>query len=309
MRQVLDGNGNDSTVATNAWLHSNVDHFINHLVLIGEPDSPYAIWLTDSDRPLTWSLWGTFLPSVIKRGQVSSEFGLKVQKLQLTWSPPAGSFNPVLASASPYQKIRLGWFDNWNIRVWKVYQPTPGDANTYGASELFGGRVGDATMIRGKIEFGINSYLDALNQPVPGAVIEAMNTVAPSRGAQPPAGFSVVPQFITAPSGSSNRIIVGDCTSTGLLHHIFAANAFQYGFIVFNDGAGATLARAWSAILNNSTVTISSVNYNQFELYMPMPWAPTPGVDTFYVSAAYPINQADGSYYGFPFVPAPESAI
>lgn len=308
MRQVLDGNGSDSTTATQAWLNAHVDHWINHLFLIGDPESPYAHWLTDADRPLQWSLWGTFQPSTIKRGKVTSEFGLKVQKLEVNWSPPVGSFNNILATTSPYQKIRLGWYDNWPVRVWKVYQPVPGDANTYGASELFGGRVGEATLERGKLTFNINSFLDALNQPVPGAVIEAMNTIAPSRGAQPPAGFSVVPQFATAPSGSSTRLILGDCSNIGP-HQIFAANAFQYGFIVFNDGVGATLARAWSAILNSKDVIVGGVHYNQFELYAPMPWAPTPAVDTFYVSAAYPINKVDGSYYGFPYVPAPESAI
>jgi hypothetical protein len=38
-----------------------------------------------------------------------------------------------------------------------------------------------------------------------------------------------------------------------------------------------------------------------------MPWTPNPG-DVFYVSAHSPIDQADGDYYGFPYVPDPETA-
>jgi hypothetical protein len=44
-------------------------------------------------------------------------------------------------------------------------------------------------------------------------------------------------------------------------------------------------------------------------LFSPLPWAPTPNADTFYVSRAFPLNKDDGQYVGFPYVPSPESAI
>jgi hypothetical protein len=283
---------------------------IAHLYLIGEPDSPYAHWLTDWDAPLLYSLYGRFYPSSITRGKVTSEFGLKVQTMDITWSPPPGNFNSVLSTTSPYQKVRLGWYDGWPIRVWKCYMPTKGDANTLGAAEWFGGRVGQATLSRGKITFTINSFLDALNAPVPGAIIESQNPVAANRGATPPPGLTVVPQFSVYTNGNSNRVIVGDATSP-TPGQIFAAGIFKYGFLVFNDttGAGGALSRAWSVVLDNQSVAVGVGTHNQFTLYNPMPWVPVPGVDTFYVSAAYPINKADGSYYGFPFVPAPENAF
>ena len=31
-------------------------------------------------------------------------------------------------------------------------------------------------------------------------------------------------------------------------------------------------------------MTLPDRDYNQFVLYMPLPWTPTPGLDTFYVS-------------------------
>lgn len=50
------------------------------------------------------------------------------------------------------------------------------------------------------------------------------------------------------------------------------------------------------------------MTYNSFRLYSELPWPPAIG-DPFYVSAAFPLNQDDGEYVGFPFVPAPENAL
>ena len=55
-------------------------------------------------------------------------------------------------------------------------------------------------------------------------------------------------------------------------------------------------------------MTISSTNYNQILLFKRLPFAPTPGSDTLYISGAAPMNLADGSYFGFPYVPDPETA-
>ena len=55
--------------------------------------------------------------------------------------------------------------------------------------------------------------------------------------------------------------------------------------------------------MDNQQVTISGTNYNQFTVYKALPWAPTPGVDTFYVSAT-PVADEDG----FPYVPSPTTA-
>src|SRR5258707_6259105 len=57
--------------------------------------------------------------------------------------PPRSTLFPytTLFRSSPYQLSQMGFWDNWPVRVWTAYMPTKGDANTYGASELFGGRV------------------------------------------------------------------------------------------------------------------------------------------------------------------------
>lgn len=316
MRSVLGGDGSDTTSAVAAWLSAGNEFAMANVYLIGEPEDPMALWLTDWESPLCWPIWtkekvapGTpnaFDPAVIKRSTVSSKIGLDVQTLTITWTPKAGTPSQSIATATPHQLAQLGFYDNWPVRVWTCYMPTPGDANTYGCSELFGGRIATPTVARNAITFKVNSWLDVVNHTVPTNVIELLNTAASYAGATPPAGFSQIPVFNVI-TGGSPTMVIGDCVSPSA-HHIFSTNAFQRGFLVFKDGPGATLARMWSAIKANNSVNVSGTNYNQFLLYAPLPWAPTPGVDTFYVSAAAPINQADGSYYGFPYVPNPEQA-
>lgn len=304
MRTVTGGNGSDTTSSVTAWLQSGGHLTLANLYLIGEPEDPLALWLTDWESPLVWSAWGTFQPAVIKRGTVSSKIGLDVESLDVTWSPKPAAFTQSISTANPYQLAQIGYYDNWKVRVWTVYMPTPGDANTYGASELFGGRIADSTIERGDLKFKVNSFLDVVNENVPTNVIELLNTAAAYAGATPPAGFSHVPQFNVI-AGDSTTQVIGDQTYP-VAHSILETNNVQHGYLVFNSGG--TLDGVWSAIQQNVEVTIGGTNYNQFILYAPLPWPPTPGVDTFYVSAASPINQADGDYVGFPYVPAPEAA-
>ena len=313
MRKVTDGNGNDSTAAVLAWLKANNELRIANLYLIGELEDPQAVFLTDWESPLVWSPWGTFQPAIqadgsvgIARGSVTSKFGFTVQQLEIKWNvqPPA-SFASSISAASPYQLARMGYYDNWPVRVWSVYMPTAGDANTFGASELFGGRISKCVVERGVITLTVNSFLDVVNVYVPTNVIELTSSLASYKGATPPAGFSVVPQFKVLAGSNTQTIICDSTTNPG---HIFSTNVFRNGYVVFNGGVGSTLGGVWSAVLSNYTVT-GTPQHNGIILYSLLPWPPTPGVDTFYISAAAPINQADGSYGGFPFVPGPESAI
>jgi hypothetical protein len=318
MKNVTAGNGADTTAAVLTWLGSNNMLRLANLYLIGEANDPAALWLTDYEAPLVWPCWSSakqstggtpnaFDPAMITRGSITSQVGLDVESLQLTWSPAPTALTQSVATASPYQLAQMGYYDNWPVRVWTVYMPTPGDANTFGCSELFGGRIADTTCERGKLTFSVNSFLDVVNQYVPTNVIELLNTVAAYAGATPPANNGgVIPQFAVV-GGDSTTQVNGSCTNSP--GNIFNTNIFQHGYLVFMDGPGATLAGVWSAIQQNIKVNINGTYVNQFLLYSALPWPPTPGADTFYVSAASPINQADGDFYGFPYVPNPETAV
>lgn len=308
MRQVIGGNGSDTTSSVVAWLASKRNIALANLYLIGDLDDPQAIWLTDWDAPLTWPIWGTFRPAVIARETIESKVGLEVAALKVTWSPRPSAPTASIATASPYQLAQLGFFDNKLFRCWIAYMPTPGDANTYGAAIAFGGRIGNTEVSSGKIVFTVNSFLDVVNESVPTNVVELTNTAAGYRAATPPPGDSSVPQFNVI-TGSTPGTVIGDATSP-TAHKIYSPdNSLAGAFLIFNGGSGATLARQLARISGNYNLAVGLVHYNKFTLFDPLPWAPTPGVDTFYVSAAYPINQQDGSYEGFPGVPAPQNGL
>ena len=310
MRQVIDGNGKSSNSAVLAWLQSRTNPlFIAHLYLIGDYDDPRALRLTDWQSPLYYNLYGLFTPAVIERGAVKTSIGLEVQTLDLNWHPEQQEYTTNIATAGPYQLASNGFYKDCPVRIWKCYMPTPGDANTYGCSELFGGRIGPSSSGRGVINFNVNSFLDAINQKVPSSTITITNTLANTFGATPPVGMSSVPYFNII-AGSTTTTLICDCITSA--HHIFADDALVNGFLVFNRAIGMTLGGQWSTIESNKKVTVNvlgvNTDYNQLQLFKRLPFAPTPGVDTMYVSGKAPINLADGSYYGFPYVPDPETA-
>lgn len=322
MRACIAGNGIDSTAAVLAYLRSNKEFQLCNVFLIGKPDDVNALWLTDWGAPLSWPCWTSqkvnpggapfaFDPAVISRGKVSSNIGLDVQQLTAKWTPVNKVYTTSVATASPYQLASIGFYDNWEFRVWTIYMSTPGDANTLGGSELFGGRIASTKVNRGEIEWTVNSFLDVVKQQVPTNVIELLNTAASYAGATPPAGYSKLPQFDVGP-GSSTNVIVGVQTSPNP-GGILSDNSVRGGYLVFNQTPTSTLGGFWSAILQNDTVTTGGggggTPENQFVLGNPLPWPPSVGLDSFYVSGSAPINQSDGEYQGFPYVPNPAASV
>jgi Uncharacterized conserved protein (DUF2163) len=308
MRQCIGGNGADTTAAVMAWLMATPNPIIRHLYLIGEATDPQAIWLTDHEAPVVYGGWGTFQPAVISKGTISAKVGLDVQSTTVTWSPGNRSFTANAATTSPLQLARLHYYDNWPVRIWKCFMPTPGDANTLGACEWFGGRVGETTPSRAGIEFQVESFLSIVTQKVPANVIESTSTLAGYTAATIPPGDASIPTFEVF-TGSTTIEIYANCLSP-TANKIYSGNQFAGGYMVFLAGEGATLAGYWSAIGGNGKYTDGDSNsHSAFSIYSPLPWAPTPGVDTFYVSMAAPINQADGDFFGFPYVPAPTTAV
>lgn len=269
-----------------------------------------AVRLTNWSSPLSWPLWGTFARASIKRGKITSQIGLQVDTLDLRWSPPLTAFGTTLSTMNPYQLAQSGFYDNKRVRLWRCVMPTPGDANTYGATPWFGGRIGDTIVSRGEIKFTVNSFLDAINQKVPPNVIELSNTFAGFAGNTPVLADAEtsIPTFTVVAPSSTNQIL-GDCIQP-TAHKIYGDDKFQFGFMVFLPGS--TLAGYWSPIAFNGNYDAGGgTHYCQFDAYAAFPFAPTPG-DTFYVSTQWPVNlqaSAAGQYKGFPYVPDPMTAI
>ena len=308
MRQCIGGNGTDTTAAVMSYLMSTNEPLIRHLYLIGDPEDPSALFLTDHEGPVLYNPWGTFHPAVITRDSIACKVGLSIQQTSLTWTPGNLDFTASVATASPLQRARAHLYDYVPVRIWKCFMPTPGDANTLGCCEWFGGRVADVSIARNGLVFTVSSFLDVVTQKVPANVIESTSTLAGYTAASLVAGETSQPTFVTY-IGSSNTNVIADCLSP-TPYQVYSGGAFDTGYMVFLDGPGATLAGVWSAIGNNGAYDDGNVNHHSvFALYSPLPWAPTPGVDKFYVSPAAPINLADGDFYGFPYVPAPTAAV
>jgi len=294
MRTCYAGDGSNSTAAVQAYLNSTSQPLIYDLYIIGQPEDPYSIWMTNYESPLNYNLYPeqTFMPAVVSRGSVASKIGLEVATLDITWAPGNQTFTNNVATTSPLQLAQTGYYDNWNVYVFRVYMPTKGDCNTLGACPLFGGRIADTTVDRIKIKWSVNSFLDVLSQQVPINVIEATNGYAGFVGATPPAGFSVVPQFATF-TGSTDTVLLGDVQSPYGVHHIFGNHVFKRGWVIFLPVPGATLAGFYSAIADNIEFTDGiGGHHNQITVYGGFPWPPTPwsgtSGDQFILSAALP---------------------
>jgi len=311
VRQVIRGDGTDSTTAAQAYLDSTGSPRLYDLILIGPPENPNSLWLTNYEAPLIYTPYGKFNPAVLSRGMVEAKIGLDPQDLAITWSPglsasAAATVNT--GTASPYQLARLHFYDNWPVLILRCIMPTPGDANTIGCAVWYGGRVQTTVPQRNRIVFNTRSYLDVISQKVPSTVIEVTNTLAATTALTLPTGDPTVPIFKCV-AGSSENYIIADCLSP-TVNRIYSGNLFRGGYMVFLAGAGATLAGAWSAISQNGEYTDGGGgHHSEFEIYSPLPWPPTPTVDTFYVSKAPPVNLGDEGYFGFPFVPNPTSAV
>lgn len=320
MRTFTDGNGNDSTAAAKAFLAANQSLRFADLYLIGELEDPLATWLTGYESDLLWSSWGTFKHSTIVRDRITSKIGLEVQTLQVTWSPQLTAFGTTPATANPYQKAQSGFYDNTKFRLWRALLPTPGDCNTYGAMDWFGGRIAATEISRGQIKWTVNSFLDALDQPVPPNVIEASNALAGFSGAVPVLadGETQYPVFqVTNPASFkslpplSTTTFLGACLSP-TANKVYNNNRFALGYIQFMPGS--SLAGYWSPVASNVLYDAGDGHhYNQFQVFAAFPWAPTPG-DQFYASTQMPPDYATAlavgaGFKGFPFVPQPQTAV
>lgn len=314
MRKFTGGSGSDTTSAVLAYLATANKLNLTDLYLIGELETPSSLWLTNWGTDLSWPIWGTFRRTTIERGKITSKVGLEVATMDITWSPLLTAFGTTVATMNPYQLAQTGQYDNLRARIWRAVMPTPGDANTYGATEWFGGRIANTEVSRGKIKFTVNSFLDAINQQVPPNVIEVSNGIAGYIANTPVLADleTSIPTFTVVAPSSPNQILA-DCIQP-TAHKIYADNRLDNGFVVFL--AGSSLAGYWSPIAFNGNfdarfIGMPGIHYTQIDVDAPFPFAPSPG-DTFYVSTQWPVDLASataGQYKGFPYVPNPLQAI
>ena len=278
MRTFIDGSGADSTAAVLAHLSGRRQLLCADLVQLktyfqGEQWSQNRL-LAIADRALTWSHVGTFQPANITRGSVESKVGLDTVTLDLTWSlkdsdllltwTPADGSKPTLL-----QSFEAGIWDNGRVYLYRTVMPTPNDCDTFGACTVFAGRIAEARAIRTGVQLKVNSLTELFDLQLPPNLIEPTNVRSEYALGQAPAGLASVPNF-TVQAGSTTSSILADCTSPNS-GQLFADEVFDFGYLQF--ASGGTCGNMFRSIRRS---TLNS-GHNQFLLYDPLPWAPTPG--------------------------------
>src|ERR1039458_4526952 len=282
-KKIFNGLLRDTSATVDAAIKKATRMWLANVYMIGKPSDANVLMLTDWEGPLLWSPFGVFVQGVTGRSSVSMKVGLEVDTFTFSYSPRNRSFLPNVNQTSPIKLAYEGYYDNKDFRMWRVFMPTKGDADTWGAMPMFGGRITGASTTPTTIDFTVTSFLDVINQKVPSNVIENTNVIASFAGAKPPAGFATIPQFSVF-AGSTNDVLYLDCTN--FAGHIFDTNLLRGGWLMWNTAAGNTLGGFFSIIgANKDYIDGSFHHHNLVQMISAFPWPPTPGVDTCFISA------------------------
>jgi hypothetical protein len=281
MRSFIGGSGTNTTSAVVTYLAANralrcADLLQLQTAIQGQPWSQNVL-LTSFDRPLTWSQVGTFVPGRFTRGEVDSQIGLDTVSMDLEWCLRDSDvfFNaPGGVVITQLQAFERGLWDNGLVNVYRTVMPTLGDANTYGAMQLFGGRIGEVSELsRTGVKLKVNSLLELLDLNVPTNLIEATNVQCQYGIGQPPAGLSAVPVFSVV-AGAPAGILWGSCVSPNS-GQLFGADTFDFGYIQFVSGS--SLGQIFRSVWFSEPQSVSGGSYNAFYLYDQLPWRPAVG--------------------------------
>lgn len=307
MRTFIDGTGADSTAAVAALTPAQrralipVDlYVINTAPNFAGQYLGKQFLLTDHASPLVWSYIGKFVTATISRSEVASKIGLDSDTLTVTWSPKDtdtladdGSGPPPVTLLTALQGFTYGVFDNGSLEVWRCLMPTRGDCDTYGATLLFSGRIGDLIPNRLSIDISVVDRRETLNTQVPTNIIEPTNIFAQYATGMIPSG---APTSFAVVSGSTVAKVYADASPT------MPADTYDAGYILFTSGH---LSGMYKAV---RVQTVES-GHHAFYLRDPLPFVPQVG-DTLGAFAPIPRDYAGAIAAGvetdaFPFVPSP----
>ena len=84
MRTTTGGDGSDTTAATQAYLAATDRPIIRDLIIIGPPENPNALYLTDHEAPVLYRPYGLFQPAVLTRDRLKCQIGLSAQSIAFT---------------------------------------------------------------------------------------------------------------------------------------------------------------------------------------------------------------------------------
>ena len=253
-----------------------------------------ALRYTSWDTNLT-VLGNTFLtgPPNIARSAIEEKLGMDVATLEVTIE---ASLTDLINGVPILQAIGQGLFDGAMFRIDRLFMDSA--SNQIGTVIRFSGFIGALDeLTRSSAKLSINAGTAYLSMQLPALILQpgCTNTLFDARCGLVKASFAEVN---TVQSGSTvNKLISLSAKTDGY---------YDNGQIAFTSGANAGLVKAVKAYAGQ-----------QFTFNSPLPFAPNagdaftayPGCDKTQATCASPKFSNLVNFEGFPYVPAPETAI
>ena len=232
----------------------------------------------------------------IERGSTSTTVGVQVDTLDITF----GADSTTLVNGAPLLSfIAGGGMDGAHITLERVFAPAP-NQNWVGSLLLFVGRVGPINMNRYSADIQVLSDLELLTSMVPRNVYQLAcgNTLYDGACGLKSAAFQVSGQAITA--SDATQAYFGTNFGTA-----YADNYFQLGVIKMTSGSNAGVSRT---IKVQSGAEIGVIHPWPEPISIADTFTIYPGCDKTMTTCNTKFNNLV-RFRGFPFVPAPETAV
>lgn len=293
---------------------------------------PWAFYWTDADYPIhSTYLNATYLPQKIKRSSLEYKIGTESSTLNIELNT-LDIQQPLIFTASPrgmppYQDAAMtlnnsadsagGWqmiytlkaaiaqgdLDGLAFTLWRVFEPTLGDADTLGVCAMFRGYIGGATCSRSKISLQVISLMQTLQTQTP------TQTIQPSdRGwlYTPRTNFDFATVVDYVHSASSFVWVTGATIADHLIADgwmVFVASASVYR----NSGTYPTYNSFYQRRIRDNVTFSNPFGVGAETLlymYEPLPWQARNGDTAFLFAPSTPSGTK-----GFPYVPIPETVV
>jgi uncharacterized phage protein (TIGR02218 family) len=231
-------------------------------------------------------------PPNISRSAIEEKLGMDVATLEITIE---ASLTDTINGVPILQAIGQGLFDGAAFRIDRLFMDSA--SNQIGTVVRFSGFIGALDeLTRSSAKLSVNAGTAFLSMQLPAAILQpgCTNTLFDARCGLIKSSFA--DNNIVQPGSTINKLISLSAQGTGY---------FDNGQIVFTSGANNGLVKA-----------VRTYSAQQFFFNSPLPFVPNAG-DAFTAYPGCDKTQATctnkfsnlANFEGFPYVPAPETAI
>jgi uncharacterized phage protein (TIGR02218 family) len=256
------------------------------------------VHLTSADHDVTWDSV-TYLSGapLIDRSSISQKTGLQVSTVKISVYPQP---TDTIGGVPWLSALRRGMFDGASIQIDRAFAPNWTQPIT-GIITMLKGRVADTKFGRSKVEIDVNSWVELLSNQMPRTYYQSAcnNTLYDTRCGIVRAAYSETGSILSVDSAFNITTTLPS-----------PQNWFAYGVVTMTSGLCAGESRPVSS--NTGALPAG----NQLMLQIPFSIPPSPG-DAFIAYAGCDKTQNTcqfkfgnlARFTGFPFIPAPETAV